>query len=62
MRTDRPSNQNSCKGKEVSQNEKSTGRILIRWFVVVMQGIANVLGQQEILRLRENAEYDMMRL
>ena len=62
MRTDRPSNQNSCKGKAVSQNEKSAGRILIRWFVVVMQGIANVLGQQEILRLRENAEYEMMRL
>ncbi len=30
MRTDRPSNQNSCKGKAVSQNEKSAGRILIR--------------------------------
>lgn len=30
MRTDRPSNQNSCKGKAVSQNEKSAGRSLIR--------------------------------
>jgi len=40
MRTDRPSNQNLCKGKAVLQNEKSAGRILIRWFVVVMQGIA----------------------
>ena len=30
MRTERPSNQNSCNGKAVSQNEKSAGRILIR--------------------------------